>query len=110
MAQKLTGMLKLSRIPKELIYTNQNGEKSIWVDIFEKNQPDQYGNTHYIKVYDKANRKNYYIADLKMVEFGMGVDSAPAQEPAPAPAPARTPLYQQAQQMQEQVEQNDLPF
>lgn len=71
MAQKLNGRLSLSKIPKELIQTSQNGDKFIYVDIVpNRNGADQYGNTHSISVYDKQNRKPIYLGNLKPQEFG----------------------------------------
>ena len=73
MAQKLTGLINLSRIPKELITKNKNNESTIWVDIVpNRNGADQYGNTHSIQLYDKANRKPIYLGNLKTEEFGKG--------------------------------------
>lgn len=73
MAQKLNGRLSLSKIPKELIQTSQNGDKFIYVDIVpNRNGADQYGNTHSISVYDKQNRKPIYLGNLKPQEFGQG--------------------------------------
>ena len=71
MAQKLNGRLSLSKIPKELIQTSQNGDKFCYVDILpNKNGADQYGNTHSISVYDKQNRRTIYLGNLKPQEFG----------------------------------------
>ena len=71
MAQKLNGRLSLTKIPKELIQTSQNGDKFIYVDIVpNRNGADQYGNTHSISVYDKQNRKPIYLGNLKPQEFG----------------------------------------
>lgn len=71
MAQKLTGLINLSRIPKEIITKNKNGEATIWVDVVpNKDGADQYGNTHSIQLYDKANRKVIYLGNLKTEEFG----------------------------------------
>ncbi len=73
MAQKLNGRLSLSKIPKELIQTSQNGDKFIYVDIVpNRNGADQYGNTHSVSVYDKQNRKPIYLGNLKPQEFGQG--------------------------------------
>lgn len=73
MAQKLTGLINLSRIPKEIITKNKNGEATIWVDVVpNKDGADQYGNTHSIQLYDKANRKVIYLGNLKTEEFGKG--------------------------------------
>lgn len=71
MAQKLTGMLVLSRIPKELLYETKNGEKAVFIDIIKKKDgEDRYGNTHTIALYDKASRKNIFLGDLKVQEYG----------------------------------------
>ena len=71
MAQKLNGRLSLSKLPKELIQTSQNGDKFCYVDILpNKNGADQYGNTHSISVYDKQNRRTIYLGNLKPQEFG----------------------------------------
>lgn len=71
MATKLTGLVNLSKIPKELITKNKNNESTIWVDIVpNRNGADQYGNTHSISVYDKQNRKPIYLGNLKPQEFG----------------------------------------
>lgn len=71
MAEKLNGRINLSKIPKELIQTSQNGDKFIYVDIVpNKNGADQYGNTHSISIYDKQARKPIYLGNLKPQEFG----------------------------------------
>ena len=71
MAQKLNGRLSLSKIPKELIQTANDGSKFCYVDIVpNRNGADQYGNTHSISVYDKQNRKPIYLGNLKPQEFG----------------------------------------
>ena len=83
MAKKLTGMLNLSKIPKELLFTTKKGEKAIFIDIVKKKDgADQYGNTHTICLYDKENRKNIFLGDLKEQEYGNGGGSAPAGAPA----------------------------
>lgn len=71
MAQKLNGRLNLSKLPKELIQTANDGSKFCYVDILpNRNGADQYGNTHSISVYDKQNRKPIYLGNLKPQEFG----------------------------------------
>ena len=71
MNKKLNGMLNLSRIPKNLIKKNKNGESVIWIDVMaNKNGADPYGNTHSISVYDKDARKATYLANLKEQSFG----------------------------------------
>lgn len=83
MAKKLTGMLNLSKIPRDLIYKTKNGDKAIFIDIVEKRDgADRFGNTHTICLYDKVNRKNIFLGDMKVQEFGNGGGSAPASAPA----------------------------
>jgi len=73
MATKLNGRLNLSKIPKELIQTAQDGSKFCYVDIVpNKDGEDKYGNTHSISVYDKQNRRTIYLGNLKPQEFGNG--------------------------------------
>lgn len=73
MATKLNGRLNLSKIPKELIQTANDGSKFCYVDIVpNRDGADQYGNTHAISVYDKQNRKTIYLGNLKPQEFGNG--------------------------------------
>lgn len=86
MATKITGMLNLSKIPKELLYTTKHGDKAIFIDIVKKKDgADQYGNEYTICLYDKENRKNIFLGDMKTQEFGNG-GSAPASATKGAPA------------------------
>lgn len=96
MPKKLTGMLRLSRILKTAIRETERGEKFIWVDIVPLKQPDQYGNTHTLTMYDKENNKTIYLADLKTKEFGAASTAA-----APTAAPAAPKVEPEA---------DDLPF
>lgn len=98
MPKKLNGRIVLSKIPKELIFTGKDNNKSIYIDIIpNKNGVDQYGNTHAVTLYNKETRETIYLGNLKPVEFG-----APSnvQAPAPAPAPASQPAEGE----------DDLPF
>ena len=89
MATKLVGMLNLSKIPKELLYTTKHGDKAIFIDIVKKKDgPDQYGNEYNICLYDKNARQNIYLGDLKTQEYGQPSPAAPAA-PAPAQEPAK---------------------
>jgi hypothetical protein len=82
MAQKITGMLNLSKIPKELLFTTKHGDKAIFIDIVKKKDgADRYGNEYTICLYDKENRKNIFLGDMKVQEYGNG-GSAPASAPA----------------------------
>ena len=63
MAKKLTGLLNLSKIPKELIGQTKNGAKCIYVDIVpNRNGADNYGNTHAITLYNKNTKQTIYLA------------------------------------------------
>ena len=71
MAKKLTGLLNLSKIPKELIGQTKKGDKCIYVDIVpNRNGADDYGNTHTITLYNKNTKQTIYLGNLKEVEFG----------------------------------------
>ena len=73
MAQKLNGRLTLTKIPKELIQTANDGSKFCYVDIVpNKDGEDKYGNTHAVCIYDKQNRRTIYLGNLKPQEFGNG--------------------------------------
>lgn len=97
MASILTGRINLSKIPQDLIKRNNAGEAYVWVDVSERREPSQYGDTHNISIYDSANRQKIYIGELRPRELG-GDSAAPASRPsafpasgtaaAPAPAPA----------------------
>ena len=76
---RLNGALNLSRLPKELIQTNSKGEKIIYITVNENYKPSPYGDSHNITVYDKANNRNIYVANLRPVE-------PKAKEEAPKPA------------------------
>ena len=69
---KLHGRINLSKIDKNLIVSDKNGNKCIWVDILEKKEPDQYGNTHTLTMYNKEKRETIYLGDFKPQEFGNG--------------------------------------
>ena len=93
MAKKLTGLLNLSKIPKELIGQTKKGSKCIYIDIVpNRNGADNYGNTHAITLYDKNTKQTIYLGNLKEVEFGKSGTGTSAGQPA-------TP-----------VEDEDLPF
>ena len=83
MGKKLTGMLNLSKIPRDLIYKTKKGDSAIFIDIVEKRDgADQFGNTHTICLYDKESRKNIFLGDMKEQEFGNRGGSAPASASA----------------------------
>jgi len=97
MATKLNGRLNLSKVPKGIIQTAQDGSKFIYVDVVERRTPGKYGDTHSITAYDKDSRQTIYLADLKPMEFGG------QQQPAPVPAPVQAPAEMP-------VGDSDLPF
>lgn len=83
MAKKLTGLLNLSKIPKELIGQTKKGEKCLFVDIIpNRNGADEYGNTHTITLYNKNTKQTIYLGNLKEVEFGKSGAATPAGQPA----------------------------
>ena len=83
MATKLTGLLNLSKIPKELIGQTKKGEKCLFVDIIpNRNGADEYGNTHTITLYNKNTKQTIYLGNLKEVEFGKSGAATPAGQPA----------------------------
>ena len=85
MAKKLTGLLNLSKIPKELIGQTKNGNKCIFIDIIpNRNGADDYGNTHTITLYNKNTKQTIYLGNLKEVEFGKSGAATPAGQPAPS--------------------------
>ena len=74
MAEKLSGKLILSKIPKELIQTDNNGNKYIWIDVVERRSVGQYGQTHSVTMWNKneqdRTKSTVYLADLKPSTFG----------------------------------------
>lgn len=67
--QSLYGSICVSDIPKNLIFTAQNGKRYLRIRVCEKQSPDKYENTHYIKCYvpkdEVKEGVNYYIGNLK---------------------------------------------
>lgn len=113
MASILTGRINLSKIPQDLIKRNAAGEAFVWVDVVESREPSQYGDTHYVSIYDSANRQKIYLGNLRPRELG-GDNAAPASRPsafppstpAAAPAPAPAPNYKPMSG----ADENDLPY
>lgn len=66
----LTGRINLSKIREELVKRNAAGEAFVWVDVSERREPSQYGDTHNISIYDSANRQKIYIGELRPRELG----------------------------------------
>ena len=86
MAKKLTGLLNLSKIPKELIGQTKKAEKCIFIDIIpNRNGADEYGNTHTVTLYNKNTKQTIYLGNLKEQEFGKSgtATTTTAQSSAP---------------------------
>ena len=73
MAQNFYGSICLSDIPKELIFEAKNGKKYLNIDVYERREVGQYGDTHNIKISIQKDKreegKNYYIGNLKPSKF-----------------------------------------
>ena len=91
MSSLLLGRINLSKIPKDLIRYNNAGEAFVWVDVAERREPSQYGDTHNISIYDSANRQKIYIGELRPKEFG-STDGAPRPSAFPPQAPSAPPV------------------
>jgi len=93
MSSILTGRLNLSKIPADLIQEDRNGNQVVWIDVAERREPSQYGDTHYISIYDKTTRQKVYIGELRPRELGSDAPdpSRPSAFPPRAAAPAPTP-------------------
>ena len=70
----LHGYINLSRIDKNLITTNKNDEKILWVDLYTYDSPDQYGNTACLATYDARTKRKAYLANFRPKDL----NSAPA--------------------------------
>ena len=100
MSQILSGRINLSKIPEGLLKYNNKGEAFVWVDVSERREPGQYGDTHSISIYNSATREKIYIGDLRPKEIGgdsapvaSGPSAFPPRPAAPAPvAPAPRPM------------------
>lgn len=86
------GSICLSDVPKEQIVTAKNGKKYLNISINERQEPSQYGHTHYIRTKDKKDDKVVYIGELK-----------PSQYDNPQPQKQEAP-------QQEEIVDDDLPF
>lgn len=100
MSQILSGRINLSKIPEGLLKYNNKGEAFVWVDVSERREPGQYGDTHSISIYNSATREKIYIGDLRPKEIAgdsapvaSGPSAFPPRPAAPAPvAPAPRPM------------------
>lgn len=87
-SQLLSGRINLSKIPDDLIRYNNAGEAFIWVDVAERREQSQYGDTHNISIYDSANRQKIYLGELRPKIIGRSSDGAPRPSAFPPSAPA----------------------
>ena len=64
-----------AKIPREAWY---KGEKGVYLsfDVAEKREPDQYGNTHAVSIYNSKTKEKTYIGDGKIKTF----DSKPVTD------------------------------
>ena len=87
----LTKLGQIVRQHPELVKTanmkDGTAHQFINIDVAEKQQTDQYGNTAYLKVACKKEQQkqgiNYYLCDLKPSQYGGQQQQAqqPAQQP-----------------------------
>lgn len=116
MALIYSGIINLSKIPKELIKENRAGDKIIYVDFAERKSASLYGDTHYLKLYDPATRTSHYIGDFRPRELGAGATAGQepsagmplpesAHRPSPMPSPAAAPDPNSLE-----LQDGDLPF
>lgn len=80
----LFGSICLTKIPKELIREGKDGKKYLSIEVRERREVGQYGDTHYIKAYCKKDERkegvNYFIGDLKPSSYG--TENAAMPQPA----------------------------
>lgn len=60
----------LSDIPKEKINIGKNGKKYITLNFTELKNPDKFGNTHTLYLYDNQNKSKIYLGQGKIKDFG----------------------------------------
>lgn len=111
------GSICLSDIPKELIRTGKNGKKYLSIDVRERREPSQYGDTHFIKAYCKKSEQkegvNYFIGELKQSVYS---EQKPFEVAANNPTPERgimqelPKLYADAKAKAIEPKDDDLPF
>jgi hypothetical protein len=61
----LLGSLNLSKIPKEKIKEDRNGNKWLDITIWFNEEPDQYGNNLSVQVSAKKDEPKVYIGNAK---------------------------------------------
>jgi hypothetical protein len=86
----INDLFEASKAGHPAIITAKNGKKYAYVDIWENDTPDQYGNDFSVSLYDKEAKKATYIGNGKKYK-------PQAQAATPPPAPV-------------QMGDDDLPF
>ena len=76
MKQVINISICLSDIPKDKIFTAQNGKKYVSLTVVEKKEIDQWGKTHFV-----ALSKNKDSKEEKIVYVGSGKFVVPNTEP-----------------------------
>jgi hypothetical protein len=61
----MLGSLNLSKVPKEKIKEDKNGNKWLDITIWFNETPDQYGNNCAIQVSGKRDESKVYIGNAK---------------------------------------------
>ena len=108
MAEIYSGIINLSKIPADRIRTNNKGEKIIYCDFAERKTPGQYGDTHYLKIWDGATRTSVYIGDFRPAHFG---DQEQQRESAyPPEAPAKPAPVKRSEPETLDPQPDDLPW
>lgn len=69
MANNLYGRICLDAIPDELVFVGNDGKRYVNIDVKERREPSQYGETHYIKAYRMNASVRPFIGDLKPCLF-----------------------------------------
>lgn len=60
--------IDVNKIPKDRIFVGKNG-KYLNLTITELREPDQYGNTHTVYLYNKESKQKNYVGKGKELIF-----------------------------------------
>lgn len=118
MSTNFNGSICLTDIPKECITTGKNGKKYLNIYVNERQQPSQYGHTHYIKVAQPKDvtlpeGTKLFIGDLKESSFSQQsqqTQSTTQQPPAVVPMYPETAVYVEKPKQSTIDLANDLSF
>lgn len=96
---------------REVTFKDGSNHKFLQIDVSERRQPSEKGNTHYIKATCKKDQQmqgvNYFIADLKPSTYGnQPQQAAPLPEKVPV---VQAPVFTQ-QDANTEVTDDGLPF